>query len=489
MRFVEGQDLKTILERDGKLAPERALDLLGQVAGALDAAHRRALVHRDVKPANVLLDEDDHVYLTDFGITKQLGGASTDTDRVVGTLDYLAPEQIRGDPVDGRTDCYALGCVLYECLAGRAPFRRATEAETLWAHMQEEPASLRGHPKLDPVLRKALAKDREDRYRSCAELIEAAAGALGLEHARRPRRPVLPARRRHGRLLLAGGLLLAVATIGGGRSRPWAETTRGGRRPGQRRGGHRGRRHRAGVVHRDADCPEQPRGGRGRGLGAEPRGPNGHAHRPRHQEGRRASHAARRARSTSQRAPARMGAAGRRPLAHRPAHEPDHPHHRAAGGRVRRGPRLPELGLRAGGRRGRRGLGDQPRPHRLQDRSGQRPARGDDRRGRRHDRRRARGRVVHRRRRHAVGHPDRPADQPRWALDTAGRAEPLGGSGGRRLRVGIGGGRRARLADRARAEAGLEDDRRGRGRDLPRLSTTGPYGPRTTATARCRAST
>ena len=154
------------------------------MAGALDAAHRRALVHRDVKPANVLLDEDDHVYLTDFGITKQLGGASTDTDRVVGTLDYLAPEQIRGDPVDGRTDCYALGCVLYECLSGKAPFRRATEAETLWAHMQEEPASLRGHPKLDPVLRKALAKDREDRYGSCAELIDAAAGARSASNTR-----------------------------------------------------------------------------------------------------------------------------------------------------------------------------------------------------------------------------------------------------------------------------------------------------------------
>ena len=87
---------------------------------------------------------------------------------MVGTLDYLAPEQIRGEPVDGRTDCYALGCVLYECLAGKPPFRRDTEAETLWAHMQDEPAPLRGHPRLDPVLRKALAKDREDRYASCA---------------------------------------------------------------------------------------------------------------------------------------------------------------------------------------------------------------------------------------------------------------------------------------------------------------------------------
>ena len=123
-----------------------------------------------MKPGNVLLDRDGHVYLTDFGITQQLGGASTDTGRMVGTLDYLAPEQIRGDPVDARTDGYALGCVLYECLAGRPPFRRDTEAETMWAHMQEEPAPLRGLGRLDPVLRKALAKDREDRFASSAEL-------------------------------------------------------------------------------------------------------------------------------------------------------------------------------------------------------------------------------------------------------------------------------------------------------------------------------
>ncbi len=197
MRFVEGSDLRTILEREGKLPPQRALAVLAQVAGALDAAHRRALVHRDVKPANVLLDEDGHAYLTDFGITKQVGGDSTDTGRVVGTLDYLAPEQIRGDPVDGRTDVYALGCVLYECLAGAPPFRRTTEAEILWAHMQEQPAPLRGYPRLDPVLRKALAKDREDRFKTCAELIDAAAPALGLQA---PRRPLAPARlRRRGR--------------------------------------------------------------------------------------------------------------------------------------------------------------------------------------------------------------------------------------------------------------------------------------------------
>jgi ABC-type branched-subunit amino acid transport system substrate-binding protein len=211
MRFVEGSDLKTVLEREGKLRPDRALNVLSQVGGALDAAHRRALVHRDVKPANVLLGEEGHVYLTDFGITKQLGGESTDTGRMVGTLDYLAPEQIRGDPVDGRTDVYALGCLLYECLSGAPPYRRGTEAETLWAHMQEEPPPLKGHAALDPVLRKALAKDREDRFTTCAELIEAAAPALGLQA---PRRPLAPARlRRRGRRLLAAGLFLLAAVV------------------------------------------------------------------------------------------------------------------------------------------------------------------------------------------------------------------------------------------------------------------------------------
>jgi ABC-type branched-subunit amino acid transport system substrate-binding protein/DNA-binding beta-propeller fold protein YncE/predicted Ser/Thr protein kinase len=214
MRYVEGSDLKTILERERKLAPERMLAILAQIAGALDAAHRRGLVHRDVKPANVLLDEEEHAYLTDFGITKQLGGDSTDTGQVVGTLDYLAPEQIRGEPVDGRTDCYALACVLYECLSGTPPFRRETEAETLWAHMQEQPAPLRGHEVLDPVLKKALAKETEDRYASCAELIEAAGEALGLATRPPVRRRLVPrALVRRGRVILAAGLLLLAGTI------------------------------------------------------------------------------------------------------------------------------------------------------------------------------------------------------------------------------------------------------------------------------------
>jgi ABC-type branched-subunit amino acid transport system substrate-binding protein/predicted Ser/Thr protein kinase len=213
MRYVEGSDLRTLLDREGKLSPERTLAILGQVADALDAAHRRALVHRDVKPANVLLDEDDHAYLTDFGITKQIGGASTDTGRLVGTLDYLAPEQIRGDPVDGRTDCYALACVLYECLAGKPPFRRDNEAATMWAHMQDEPPPLRGHARLDAVLRKALAKDRENRYAKCGELIEAAAGALGLDVPTARLRPRVPEtlHRRAPAMVAVGGLVLAAA--------------------------------------------------------------------------------------------------------------------------------------------------------------------------------------------------------------------------------------------------------------------------------------
>ena len=189
MRYVEGGDLRTLLEREGTLSPERALGVLGDVAEALDAAHRRGLVHRDVKPANVLLDEDGHAYLTDFGITKRVSAASTDTGRMVGTLDYLAPEQIRGDPVDGRTDLYALACVLYQCLSGEPPFRRGTEAETMWAHMQDEPPSLRDYPQLDPVLRKALAKEKDERHASCDEFLAAASSALGFEPpARRARR-------------------------------------------------------------------------------------------------------------------------------------------------------------------------------------------------------------------------------------------------------------------------------------------------------------
>jgi YVTN family beta-propeller protein len=222
MRYVGGGDLRALLAREGKLGPERALTVVGEVAGALDAAHRRGLVHRDVKPANMLLDEDGHAYLADFGLTKQRaeGSGVTHTGQLLGTLDYIAPEQIRGQELDGRSDQYALACVLYECLAGRPPFRGAIEAEVLWAHMQEEPPPLRDYPALEPVLARGLAKDKEERYASCAELVQDARSALGLE-APVLRKPLVPlALLRHGRalflagaLILAGGVVAAVISI------------------------------------------------------------------------------------------------------------------------------------------------------------------------------------------------------------------------------------------------------------------------------------
>ena len=206
MRFVDGSDMRTLLRREGGLPAERALDILAQVSSALDAAHRRGLVHRDVKPANVLVDEDGHAYLTDFGVTKQLGGNTTETGQIVGTLDYVAPEQIRGEDVDARADGYALACVIYECLAGAPPFHRATEAETLWAHMQEPPPPLPGHPALDPVMVKALAKDPADRYATCGELIAESRAALAHPIVVPPRL----LRRRHA--ILAAGVLVLAAT-------------------------------------------------------------------------------------------------------------------------------------------------------------------------------------------------------------------------------------------------------------------------------------
>jgi YVTN family beta-propeller protein len=213
MRYVEGSDLKTVLRRDGRLGPERSVAVLAQIASALDAAHRRGLVHRDVKPGNVLIDPDGHAYLTDFGVTKQVGAASTDTGRMVGTLDYLAPEQIRGEPVDARTDGYALACVLYECLAGSPPFHRETEAETLWAHMQEDPAPLRNHPTLTPVLRHGLSKERDQRPQSCTELIEEARRALGLGASPVRRRRVAAGFLRRRRGVLAAGLVTLTGTL------------------------------------------------------------------------------------------------------------------------------------------------------------------------------------------------------------------------------------------------------------------------------------
>jgi hypothetical protein len=210
-RFVDGTDLRALLEQ-GPLRPERALGLVGQVADALDAAHARGLVHRDVKPGNVLVDAADHCYLADFGLTKQLAdGDAGESGLLAGSLDYLAPEQIRRGEVTGRADQYALGCVLYELLAGTPPLRRETEARTLWAHMQEEPTALAAHPELEPVLARALAKEPGERYESCNAFVDDARAALGLGPS--PRAVRRRRRRIGGRLLYLGAALLALAAV------------------------------------------------------------------------------------------------------------------------------------------------------------------------------------------------------------------------------------------------------------------------------------
>ena len=183
MRYVEGSDLKALL-RDGPLTAERAVRVCAQVADALDFAHERGLVHRDVKPSNVLLDGRDHVYLADFGLTKRLGEPQAVEPGLLGTIDYVAPEQIRGEKVDGRADEYSLGCLLYECLTGEPPFARATDAAVLFAHLEEQPPA---PPGLEVVMQTALAKEPEDRYGTCAELVVAAARGARDRRAARSR--------------------------------------------------------------------------------------------------------------------------------------------------------------------------------------------------------------------------------------------------------------------------------------------------------------
>ena len=161
MRLVEGTDLRALLREQGPLDPSSALAISGQVADALDAAHAKGLVHRDVKPSNVLLDTDGHVYLSDFGLTRRLEeqGPQPGVERSLGTPAYVAPEQIDGATVDGRADVYSLGCMLYECLVGEAPFVRESRLAVAWAHLEEEPPRASLHnpvlPKaVDPVIRK-----------------------------------------------------------------------------------------------------------------------------------------------------------------------------------------------------------------------------------------------------------------------------------------------------------------------------------------------
>ena len=188
MRFVAGSDLGRRIDRDGRLDPAHAVALIAQVGNGLDAIHAAGLVHRDVKPANVLLsgeEGEEHAYITDFGVARNVATQSglTQTGRFVGTLDYVAPEQIAGGPVDARVDVYALGCLLFKLLTGRVPFPREGEAARLYAHLNDPPPAPSLYEPavsmaLDDVVIRAMSKVPEDRYPSAGDLGRAAVAAL-----------------------------------------------------------------------------------------------------------------------------------------------------------------------------------------------------------------------------------------------------------------------------------------------------------------------
>ena len=266
MRYVHASDLRRVLEAEGRLDPARALAILDQVARALDAAHARGLVHRDVKPGNILLappvldGDPEHVYLVDFGLARSdsddrsIGGAGS----FLGTPRYAAPEQAAGHPVDGRADGYALGCVLYECLTGQPPFPGGSGEAVLLAHLEAPPprvTTLRPDlpPAIDQVVARAMAKTPADRFPTCRTLITAARAALTSPAgpatptpAPTPGRPQLrprPRARRNptlrcqvprwGRLPRRHGAVLRLSTAPRGRPRPprrppWRGTCRCG---------------------------------------------------------------------------------------------------------------------------------------------------------------------------------------------------------------------------------------------------------------------
>ena len=188
MRWVRGDDLQGLITRTGGLDPKRAAAIVAQVGAGLDAAHQAGLVHRDVKPANVLLAGEEgsgHVYLSDFGLTREVSADTrvTESGEWLGTVNYMAPEQFEGARVDSRTDVYALGCLLYATLCGRPPFAGRTVAATMLAHLNELPpkpsATAEVPASFDAVVARALAKRPDDRYTSAGELVEAARAAAG----------------------------------------------------------------------------------------------------------------------------------------------------------------------------------------------------------------------------------------------------------------------------------------------------------------------
>jgi serine/threonine protein kinase len=205
MRYVAGQDLRTLLDAEHALPAARVVHIIAQVASALDDAHARGLVHRDVKPGNMLIGtvagsgQPDHVYLSDFGLSKpDVSGANlTLTGQFLGTLDYMAPEQAEGHAVDGRADLYSLACTAFEMLAGQPPFKRDQGFAVLWAQLSAPAPSLRAlrpdlPPAVDQVMARAMAKAPADRYRTCTEFASALRVACGLERRSQAAAPAPP---------------------------------------------------------------------------------------------------------------------------------------------------------------------------------------------------------------------------------------------------------------------------------------------------------
>ena len=224
MRYVDGPSLQSLIRESGPLSRGDALRIVEQIGGALDAAHAAALIHRDLKPANILLAEANrHAYLCDFGLAKRTSSSGvTRAGSFLGTVDYCSPEQIRGEPLDGRADVYSLGCVLYHCLSGEPPYARESEIAVLQAHLNDPPPSLA--PDLDGLFARAMAKDRDERYSTAGALTSDLRAAIAGDApetvavaAEPPTRvdatSVLPRPKRRWGWVAAVALLLLIAAV------------------------------------------------------------------------------------------------------------------------------------------------------------------------------------------------------------------------------------------------------------------------------------